>query len=80
LDSITTKTIYIGETDEDGEFTGEYKRRMLRNDHDLMKVIKPQAQGLIHLSSPDDVLLSFEDIKDGEKYHLYKCVQDFQSW
>jgi hypothetical protein len=78
-DSITTKTIYIGETDEDGEFTGEYKRRMLRNDHDLMKVIK-QVQGLIHLSSPDDVLLSFDDIKDGEKYHLYKFGQDFQSW
>ena len=79
-DSIATKTIYIGETDEDGEFMGEYKRRILRNDHDLMKVIKPEAQGLIHPSSPDDVLLSFDDIKDGEKYQLYKFAQNFQSW
>jgi LysM repeat protein len=79
-DSIATKAIYIGETDEDGDFMGEYKRRILRNDHDLMKVIKPEAQGLIHLSSPDDVLLSFDDIKDGEKYQLYKFAQNFQSW
>ncbi|KAH6592415.1 hypothetical protein BASA50_008031 [Batrachochytrium salamandrivorans] len=79
-DSIATKTVYIGETNEDGEFMGEYKRRILRNDHDLMKVIKPEAQGLIHLSSPDDVLLSFDDIKDGEKYQLYKFAQNFQSW
>ncbi|KAJ2999045.1 hypothetical protein HDV02_003738 [Globomyces sp. JEL0801] len=79
-DQITPKTIYNGETDEDGEFMGEYKRRILRNDHDLMKVIKPEAQGLIHPSSPDDVLLSFDDIKDGEKYQLYKFAQNFQSW
>ena len=78
-DSIATKTIYIGETDEDGEFMGEYKRRILRNDHDLMKLIK-NSDGLIHLSSPDDVLLSFDDIKDGEKYQLYKFAQNFQSW
>ena len=77
--SIATKTIYIGETDEDGEFMGEYKRRILRNDHDLMKLIK-NSDGLIHLSSPDDVLLSFDDIKDGEKYQLYKFAQNFQSW
>lgn len=78
-DSIATKTIYIGETDEDGEFMGEYKRRILRNDNDLMKLIK-NSDGLIHLSSPDDVLLSFDDIKDGEKYQLYKFAQNFQSW
>jgi hypothetical protein len=48
-DSITTKTIYIGETDDDGEFTGEYKRRILRNEHGFMKVIK-NADGLIHTS------------------------------
>ena len=78
-DSIATKTIYIGETDEDGEFMGEYKRRILRNDHDLMKLIK-NSDGLIHPSSPDDVLLSFDDIKDGEKYQLYKFAQNFQSW
>lgn len=78
-DSFSTKTIYIGETDEDGGFKGKYKRRILRNDHDLMKVIKPEAQGLIHPTSPDDVLLSFEDIKDGEKYQLYKFAENFQS-
>ena len=79
-DQITAKTIYIGETDKNGEFMGEYKRRILRNDHDLMKVIKPDAHGLIHPSSPDDVLLNFDDIKDGEKYQLYKYGQNFQSW
>jgi hypothetical protein len=79
-DQITAKTIYIGETDKNGEFMGEYKRRILRNDHDLMKVIKPDAHGLIHPSSPDDVLLSFDDIKDGDKYQLYKYGQNYQSW
>ena len=69
----------MGETDDDGKFTGEYKERTLRNDHDFMKVIK-DAQGLIHLSMPRKVLISFEDIKDGEKYHVYKFAQNFQSW
>ena len=78
-DSIATKTIYIGKTDDDGKFTGKYKRKILRNDNDFMKVIK-NADGLIHLSSPDDVLVSFEDIKDGEKYQLYNVSQTFQSW
>lgn len=78
-DSIATKSIYIGETNEDGEFMGEYKRRLIRNDHDFMKLIK-NSDGLVHLSSPDDVLLSFYDIKDGQKYQLYKFAQNFQSW
>jgi hypothetical protein len=78
-DSIATKTIYIGVTDDDGKFTGKYKRRILRNDHDFMKVIK-NADGLIHLSSPDDSLISFEDIKDGEYYHLDNYSQDFSGW
>jgi hypothetical protein len=78
-DSIATKTIYIGETDDDGKFTGEYKRRILRNSDDLNKVIN-NADGLVHLSSPDLVLVSFEDIKDGEKYHFYNVSQTFQSW
>jgi hypothetical protein len=78
-DSIATKTIYIGETDDDGKFIGEYKRRTLRNDRDLKKVIQ-DAQGLVHLSSPDDILVSFEDIKDGEEYHIHRFAQNFQSW
>jgi hypothetical protein len=68
-DSIATKTIYVGKTDDDGKFTGKYKRRIVGNSDDLKTVIK-NAEGLIHLSSPDDVLIRFEDIKDGEKYHL----------
>ncbi len=75
-DSISTKTIYIGETDEYGKFTGEYKRCTLGNDRDLMKVMR-NADGLIHLSSPDDVWINFEDIKDGEKYQLYHVSQNF---
>ena len=78
-DSIASKTIYIGKTDDDGKFTGEYKRWTLRNDHGFMKVIR-NADGLIHMSSPDDVLVSFEDIKDGEKYHLDNYSQDFSGW
>ena len=78
-DSIATKTIYIGKTDDDGKFTGKYKRKIVGNDNDFMKVIK-NADGLIHLSSPDDVLVSFEDIKDGEYYHLDNYSQDFSGW
>ncbi|KAI9335899.1 hypothetical protein BDR26DRAFT_865320 [Obelidium mucronatum] len=52
---------------------------MLRNDHDMMKLIK-NSDGLVHLSSPEIVFLSFEDIKDGEKYQHYRFAQDFQSW
>jgi len=69
--SITTKTTYIGVTDDDGDFTGEYMRIKLRNDHDLKSLIKG-TYGLFHLSSPDEILRSFDDIKDGEKYQLYK--------
>ena len=65
-DSIETKTIYIGETDEDGKFTYEYKRRIIGNSDDLKTVIK-SADGLIHLSSPDDVLIRFEDMNTGEE-------------
>ena len=71
-DSIATKTIYIGVTDDDGKFIGEYKRRILGNSHDLDRIIR-NADGLIHMSSPDDVLGRFEDIKDGEKYQLYNA-------
>lgn len=78
-DSIAKKTIYIRDIDDDGDFTDEYKERTLRSDHDLMKVIK-DAQGLIHPSMPGKVLISFEDIKDGEKYHVYQFGQTFQSW
>ena len=78
-DSIETKIIYIAETNADGDFIGEYTKRILRNDHDLMKVTK-DAQGLIHPSMPKIVLISFDDIKDGEKYHIYKFAQNFQTW
>ena len=77
--SIATKTIYIGETNKHGKFTGEYKQRKLRNDQDLMLVIN-RAHGLIHPSMPKRVLISFVDIKDGEQYHLYQYGQGFQSW
>jgi hypothetical protein len=78
-DSIASKTIYIRDNDDDGKFTDEYKRRILGNSDDLRTVIK-NADGLIHLSSPDDVLVRFEEIKDGEKYQLYHVSQTFQSW
>jgi hypothetical protein len=78
-ESIATKTIHVAEINEDGELTGSYKQRILRNDHDLMKVIK-DGQGLIHLSSPENVLISIDDIKNGEKYHIYKFAQNFPSW
>jgi hypothetical protein len=75
-DSIV-KTIYVGDMNDDGDFSGTYKRRIVRNDHDLMKVIQNSA-GLIHISSPEDVLINFDDLKNGEKYHIYKYVQNFE--
>jgi hypothetical protein len=78
-DPVVTKIIYVGETDEDGKFTGEYKKRVLRNDYDLQKVIK-FSLGLIHPSSPNHVLVSFDDIQDGEKYVPYMLAENFQTW
>ena len=71
-DQITVKTIYI----EDGEFMGKYKRIVLRNENDMKMLIK-NYEGLIQLSSPNDVWLSFEDIKDGEKYQFYMSGPNF---
>ena len=45
----------------------------------MQKVIK-NADGLIHPSSPKRVLISFEDIQDGEKYLFYTAGQTFQAW
>ena len=78
-DAIVTKTIYVGVTDDDGAFTGRYKERILRNDYDLQKVIK-NADGLIHPSSPNRVLISFDDIQDGERYLFETVGQNFQAW
>jgi hypothetical protein len=48
-------------------------RTTLRSDHDLMTLIK-NADGLVHLSSPDHVLLSYKSIKGwGKVSSLQEC-------
>jgi hypothetical protein len=78
-DPVVIKMIYVGETDDDGVFTGRYKRTILQNDYDLQKIIK-NVDGLIHPSSPDRLLIGFDDIQDGEKYMLYRFGQGFADW
>lgn len=78
-DAVVTKTIDVGVTDDDGVFTCRYKERIIRNDYDLQKVIK-NADGLIHPSSSNRVLVSFDDIQDGEKYLFDRVAHNFQAW
>ena len=61
-----TKIIYIADTDEDEK----YMQYTFRNENDF-KMILNFSNGLIHSSSPNRVLLHFDDIKDGEKYQYY---------
>ncbi len=42
----------------------------ITNEEDL-RVTYRNARGLVHAAKPDTVLVSFYDIKDGEKYEVY---------
>jgi hypothetical protein len=65
---IVKKTIYVGDVDEDGYFTGKYRKMILGSSDDLAWVFR-RSHGLIHLSEPDTLLVSFEYIKNGETYY-----------
>lgn len=72
-DFVEPKTIYIGSEDYDGNFTGNFTERTVGNNHDLMKLLGDEdAQGLVHVSSPNKLLFDFEDIDDLEEYLLFK--------
>lgn len=74
-DSIVTKTIFVGRTD-DGKPTGKYVQYKIYNNKDLSYTFKG-GRGLVHLSDPQRVIVNFKDINDGEKYQLYEFAQDF---
>ena len=77
--AILKKKIYIAQTDDDGDFTGEYRLYVINDNDDLREYIK-NYEGLIHLSSPDEILRNFVDIKDGEKYFRFRHSENFYSW
>ena len=70
-DQITAKTIYIRDTDEDGEFTDKYVEYQIKNKEDLRDIYK-FGLGLATLAEPNKAIVSFDNIKDGERYHVYK--------
>ena len=48
-------------------------KKRIRGENGLSKLLKNvNAYDLIHDSSPGEVLDDFKDLKDGEKYHMYK--------
>ena len=78
-DSIAKKTIYIRDIDDDGKFTDEYIPVTVKNDSEL-SVIYRNAKGLICLNGPKKLIISFDEIKDGEKYQVFRYSQDFSGW
>jgi hypothetical protein len=78
-DSIVTKRIHVAETDDDGEFTGKYGEYEIINQEGLRDTYK-FGLGLVRLAEPSKVINAFYQVKDGEKYHVYKYSQDFAGW
>jgi hypothetical protein len=78
-DQITAKTIYIRDTDDDGELKDEYVKVTVKNKEDLRDIYK-NGKGLIHLDDPKNLIVSFDEIGDGKKYQIYKYSQDFAGW
>lgn len=78
-ESIKAKTIHVRDVDEDGRFTHTYPKYTIRNDHDLMKVIK-KGIGLTHVTESDTVIISFDNVIDGEKYQIHRYAQDFAGY
>ena len=78
-DQITAKTIYIRDTDDDGELKDEYVKVTVKNKEDLRDIYK-NGKGLIHLDDPKNLIVSFDEIGDGKKYQIYKYWQDFAGW
>jgi hypothetical protein len=78
-DSIAKKTIYIRDIDDDGKFTDEYIEYKVKNKEDLRDTYR-NGRGLVHLSDPKKCIVSFDEIKDGEKYQVFRYSQDFAGW
>jgi hypothetical protein len=78
-ETIATKTIYVGETNEKGRFSGTYTKYKVKNKEDLRDIYK-NGKGLIQLTDPATAIVNFDEIKDGEKYHVFKYAQDFEGW
>ena len=65
------ETIFIRDIDDDGKFTGEYIKYKVANKEDLRDIYR-DGRGHIELSEPSTAILSFDEIKDGRKYKVYK--------
>jgi hypothetical protein len=78
-DSIVKKTIYVGETDDDGEFTGKYVEYQITEKEGFRDTYK-FGMGLVHLAEPGKVIVTFDQVQDRQKYHVYKYSQDFSGW
>ena len=70
-DSIASKTIYIRETDDHGQFRGEYLEVQVTNDEEVRHIIK-HDNGLMDLSCSENIIINFDQIEDGKKYQFYK--------
>ena len=70
-DSIATKTIYIRDIDDDGKFTDEYIPVTVKNKEDLRDIYK-NGKGLICLNGPKKLIVSFDEIEDGEMYQVFR--------
>ena len=78
-DSIAAKTIYIRDIDDDGKVTDEYIPVTVKNKEDLRDIYK-HGIGLICLNGPKKLIVSFDEIEDGEMYQVYRYSQDFTGW
>lgn len=78
--SITTKTIYVRDVDEDGKHNDEFAEYKITNDHDLKMVVQT-GNGLTSLTDPKRVIVSFIAIVDKEKYQVHGRVHfDFAGY
>ena len=78
-DPIVSKTIYVRKTNEDGKFTDKYVKYKIDNQENLRDIYK-FGVGLATLADPNEAIVIFDNIKDGERYQVYKYSQDFQGW
>jgi hypothetical protein len=75
-ESVVTKTIYVRDTDEDGEFTDNYVKYKVKSNENLRDTYK-DGKGLIRLAEPTDVIVDFDELKDGERYQVHKFSQNY---
>jgi hypothetical protein len=79
-DSMASMTIYIRDMDDDdGVFADEYIPVTVKNDKQLRSIYK-NGKGLICLTGPKKLIVSFDEIEDGKKYQVYMYSQDFAGW